>query len=105
MSLIGRNLVAWVLIWCLLLIGALAYPQAVAHATNHAHHQAATHSSVLCSWMCAAGQMLAAIQPTPQVRVDVLVFDLPIIFEEPSSQAVESPTSRGPPRRLPYRVY
>ncbi len=97
MILAGRHLVAWVLVGCLLLIGTLAYPQTVAHATHHAHHQTATHSSVLCSWMCAAGQMLDGVPLAPQTRFDLLAFDLESVVQEPASQPVESPTSRGPP--------
>lgn len=32
------------------------YPETVAHAAHHAHHKSATHSTALCTWMCAAGQ-------------------------------------------------
>ena len=47
---------------CILLLSGLVYPQAVAHAAHHAHHKAATHATALCTWMCAAGQGLEAIQ-------------------------------------------
>ena len=44
------------LVACLLLVPALASPASVAHEVKHAHHNAATHSSPLCSWLCGAGQ-------------------------------------------------
>jgi len=43
---------------CVLAVGGLAQAQSVEHAGHHAHHQAATHGTVLCSWMCAAGTVL-----------------------------------------------
>ncbi len=92
-----EKLLALALTICVLLGMGLAYPQTVAHAAHHAHHQAATHSTVLCSWMCAAGQMLDGAQLAPQTHFDLLTFDLAVAFQEPSSQSIESPTSRGPP--------
>ncbi len=46
------------LILCILAVGGLAQAQAAEHAGHHAKHQAATHGTVLCSWMCAAGTVL-----------------------------------------------
>lgn len=97
MTRLGQRHSAWLLASYLLLLNGVAYPQTVAHETHHAHHQAATHSSVLCSWMCAAGQMLDGVQVTPQAHFHLLAIDLAVIFQEPSSQSLASPTSRGPP--------
>lgn len=43
----------------LLALSGAVYAQTVPHALHHAHHQAATHATVLCAWMCAAGQALS----------------------------------------------
>ncbi len=43
-------LVGW-----LVLLSGLVYPQLTAHAAQHNHHNAATHATALCSWLCAAG--------------------------------------------------
>ncbi len=40
--------------------GALS-AQAAQHSTHHAHHKAATHASSICSWMCAAGQVIQSV--------------------------------------------
>jgi hypothetical protein len=52
----GREALAVVLILCILVVGGLASAQSIIHESHHAHHQKSTHSTVLCSWMCAAGQ-------------------------------------------------
>jgi hypothetical protein len=50
-----RKSIALFIIVCTLFLNGLVYAQTVEHESHHAHHQAATHSSVLCSWICAAG--------------------------------------------------
>ena len=52
---IQRSL-ACLLILCILAISGIASAQSLRHDTQHSHHQKSTHSTVLCSWMCAAGQ-------------------------------------------------
>ncbi len=47
---------------CLMLLHGMVFPQTVEHAIHHARHQAATHATVLCTWMCAAGEILDAYQ-------------------------------------------
>ena len=49
---------AILLVLCVLSVGGLAQAQSVEHAGHHAQHQAATHGTLLCSWMCAAGTVL-----------------------------------------------
>jgi len=87
------------LVLCVLSVGGLAQAQSVEHAGHHAQHQAATHGTVLCSWMCAAGQAGEAV--TLLVPLEVI----PLEFVEITS-ADKVPTifsvilaSRGPPVR------
>ncbi len=62
---IQRSL-ACLLVLCILVTGGLASAQSITHESQHSHHQKATHGTVLCSWMCAAGQAgEAAIQFIP----------------------------------------
>ena len=56
MNHIVLKFVSILLVLCVLSVGGLAQAQAVEHGGHHAHHQTATHGTVLCSWMCAAGQ-------------------------------------------------
>lgn len=53
----ARRVLALVLVSYVLIVGGIASAKTVAHEPHHAHHQAATHGSPLCSWMCAAGNM------------------------------------------------
>jgi hypothetical protein len=46
------------LVLCVLAVGGVAQAQSAEHAGHHAQHQAATHGTLLCSWMCAAGTAL-----------------------------------------------
>lgn len=43
----------------MLVNGAMVAPS-VAHAEHHADHQAGTHSTGICAWLCAAGQGIEA---------------------------------------------
>ncbi|HSB45419.1 MAG TPA: hypothetical protein VLD60_10425 [Nitrospira sp.] len=51
-----QRFLACVLVLCILAIGGFAAAQSLTHDVQHSHHQKATHGTVLCSWMCAAGQ-------------------------------------------------
>ena len=82
---------------CLLLLSGLAYPQTVGHAKHHAHHTAKTHASVLCSWMCAAGQVFeAAAVVLPSDRAPVGFASVQPV-SEPTSAVHRTASSRGPP--------
>lgn len=88
-----------VLVLCVLCVGGLAQAQAAEHAGHHAQHQTATHGTLLCSWMCAAGQgweTAGASIPFEWVPVQqvecVPIGQFPVSYEEP-------PATRGPPLR------
>lgn len=51
------------LIACLLIVGGVFANQSTAHSLHHDHHKATTHASVICSWMCAAGQVVEVADP------------------------------------------
>ena len=53
-----RKFISIALVLSVLAIGGLAQAQSAEHAGHHAQHQAATHGTLLCSWMCAAGTVL-----------------------------------------------
>lgn len=57
----SQRLIACTLALCLLIVGGMAAQESLAHESQHAHHQKTTHSSVLCSWICAAGQVLDVV--------------------------------------------
>lgn len=81
----------------LLFLSGLAYPKVVAHDLQHAHHQASTHSTILCFWMCAAGQALDGIQFVLHIRFDPVIEDDSLSVQLPRSRPADIPASRGPP--------
>lgn len=85
------------LVLCVLAVGGLAQAQSVAHAGHHAHHQAATHSTVLCSWMCAAGAMLESDVVLIQAATGPVAL-LPLLNStNPSIETCHTSASRAPP--------
>jgi hypothetical protein len=94
---IVRQGIAISLVACLLLLAGLAFPQTVAHATHHAHHKAATHASPLCSWLCAAGQVLEAISFGHQPETDPLTVVAAQVPISPPGAILPAPSTRGPP--------
>jgi len=92
-----KRFLSCLLVLSLLVIGGFASAQALTHESQHAHHQKATHGTVLCSWMCAAGQVLDSgvapylIEHSPVAIVDHLSIQLV------PHTILDSPTSRGPP--------
>lgn len=86
-----------VLVLCVLSIGGLAQAQAAEHAGHHAQHQAATHGTLLCSWMCAAGTVLdSAVVLIPTERSSVALVSLPH-SKDPSIELCRDTPSRAPP--------
>jgi hypothetical protein len=52
-----RSGFVWALVLCLVLTNGLMAAPSVAHAEHHGtHHDAGTHASGICAWLCAAGQ-------------------------------------------------
>ena len=86
-----------VVVLCVLSVGGLAQAQSVEHAGHHAHHQAATHGTVLCSWMCAAGTVLDSAVVSFQVeRSPIALLTLPQTTQ-PSIELCQTSPSRAPP--------
>ena len=92
-----RSILALLLVVSIVIVGGLASAQAITHESHHAHHQKATHGTVLCSWMCAAGQavdgiaapLLVAQYPVaPSQHITALFFP---------QVALDSVATRGPP--------
>ncbi|MBH0190798.1 MAG: hypothetical protein HP492_03310 [Nitrospira sp.] len=85
------------LVLCVLSVGGLAQAQSVEHAGHHAHHQAATHGTLLCSWMCAAGTVLdSETVLIPTERSSVALVALPY-STNPSVEPCRIAPSRAPP--------
>src|SRR5918999_6328004 len=92
-----RRGVSAALVLCLLLLSGPVYAQTVRHAAHHAHHNAATHATAICSLMCAAGQVLeASWLDLPISSGPVWTLLVPPIAELVGIIAPPS-SSRGPP--------
>jgi hypothetical protein len=82
---------------CLLLMSTLAATATVSHESQHSHHQAATHMTPLCSWLCGAGQ---GYELTDTVFVPTISFlailDIESIDQIDDVESIFSP-SRSPP--------
>jgi hypothetical protein len=94
---VGRGSVAVGMVLCLLLLSGPVYAETVRHAAHHAHHNAATHGTGLCSLMCAAGQLLEASPFEPHViSAPVAMLLLPSL-SAPVGTVAAACSSRGPP--------
>ena len=89
--------VSVLVVLCVLSVGALAQAQSVEHAGHHAHHQAATHGTVLCSWMCAAGTVLDSAVVSFQAEFSPIALVTTPHFAQPSINACQISSSRAPP--------
>ena len=85
------------LVLCVLSVGGLAQAQSVEHAGHHAHHQAATHGTVLCSWMCAAGTVLDSAVVTFQAELSPIALITLPHSTHPSIELCQTSPSRAPP--------
>jgi hypothetical protein len=89
--------VSILLVLCVLSVGGLAQAQLVEHAGHHAHHQAATHGTVLCSWMCAAGEILDSAVVTFQAELSPIALITFPNSARTSIEACQTSPSRAPP--------
>jgi hypothetical protein len=93
----ASKFISIVLVLCVLSVGGLAQAQAAEHAGHHAQHQTATHGTLLCSWMCAAGTVLdSATVLIPTERSSVALVSLPHSIN-PSIEPCQVASSRAPP--------
>lgn len=81
----------------LLLVTGLMSTRMAMHALHHAHHKASTHSTVVCAWMCAAGQVMetGAVQLPQQAGCQVFADDT--APAGPDDALPRFSASRGPP--------
>ena len=93
----SNQVLASLLVFSILVGSGFVSARSIAHETQHAQHQKATHGTVLCSWMCAAGQVLEGIgTPALIERSPVASSDLSIFRFIPQVTSETTP-SRGPP--------
>jgi hypothetical protein len=97
---VRRPTLVWGLLLCLVLVNGFMAAPSVGHAGHHADHQAGTHSTGICAWLCAAGQGIeSAPAPlnTPLQPIEGLV----VVQIKPTLTPVSLRNfSRGPPISL-----
>ncbi len=83
-------------LWLVALSG-IVYPQLTAHLGQHDHHNAATHATALCSWLCIAADAVGSTAD------DVAPVRYAMFFEQASPVSplhffhISQPPSRAPP--------
>lgn len=98
MDSIGRSMTAWCLAGCFALLQVLVSLQAVAHAMEHLHREAAPHAPTACVWLHVAGESLeAADDCSPRRFVVVTTADLALSTPLPLVLSLPR-CSRSPPR-------
>jgi len=83
-------------LWLVALSG-IVYPQLSAHMAQHKHHNAATHATVLCSWLCIAADAVegTSVHLAPAEQVALVEQDL--LESQISAPLRAQPSSRAPP--------
>ncbi|MHC9062330.1 hypothetical protein ACYX34_06530 [Nitrospira sp. CMX1] len=97
MSQTFRKFLSISLVLGVLVIGGLAQAQAAEHAGHHAQHQAATHGTLLCSWMCAAGTVLDSQVVLLQAEHSPVAILQTFDSTDTISQFSRIDANRGPP--------
>jgi hypothetical protein len=95
---VKRSACIWALLFCIVLVNGFMAAPSVGHAEHHADHQAGTHSSGLCAWLCAGGvgiessvvQVASGLQllewiAIPSFDLVLRVITLPYFFRGPPS--------------------
>lgn len=93
----ARRVLAVGVILCVLVVSGFAAAQSITHDAQHAHHQKATHGTVLCSWMCAAGQVLDATAAPALIEQPSVVLSQQAPYLFIPDITGHSSKSRGPP--------
>jgi len=85
------------LIACLLLLSGSFFYQVPSHLVHHAHHNAATHGSVLCSWMCTTAELLDTVDVSFEIHFLPVQTAEFFIAVSPPLIPPSRPLSRAPP--------
>lgn len=89
------------LVCAFLALQGIAYPSMLEHVAQHAHHEAGVHGTVMCSWMCAAGQDLEPVPEVAPVMISVIALLDEIVVDSVSIESRTLWPSRGPPSSSP----
>jgi hypothetical protein len=93
----AKRILATLLVVCILAVSGLASAQSITHESKHAHHQKSTHSTVLCSWLCAAGQVHDGTAAPTLVEQSPIALSSYVDYLLTPQITLGSAASRGPP--------
>jgi len=93
---VQQTAIGFLALWLVALSG-IVYPQLTAHIGQHEHHNAATHATVLCSWVCTAADAVegTSVHHAPVEQVALLKQEF--LASQISAPLTVQPPSRAPP--------
>ena len=100
MALVKRSGLVWSLLLCLVLMNGLMAAPSVAHAMHHGKHQAGTHSTGLCAWLCAAGQGIESASVDLESTLRLLDWVVYVHADQYKKSLPSVVFLRGPPAPL-----
>lgn len=83
-------------LWLVALSG-IVYPQLTAHIGQHEHHNAATHATALCSWLCIAADAVEGTSVHFAPVEQVALLEQAFLTSQISAPLTVQPPSRAPP--------
>ncbi|HQV10499.1 MAG TPA: hypothetical protein PKW52_04125 [Nitrospira sp.] len=86
-----------VLACAFLALQGFVYPHMLDHLSHHAHHEPGVHGTVVCAWMCAAGQDLESVPQFVPVTISLIALVDDIRVDSTSIESSALWPSRGPP--------
>ncbi|CBK40402.1 exported protein of unknown function [Nitrospira defluvii] len=93
-----RHIAIPLLLVCVFLaLQGVVYPHMLEHLSQHAHHESGVHGTVVCSWMCAAGQDLEPVPELVPVTIPVIALIDDNVVDSLSIESRALWSSRGPP--------
>ncbi len=72
MTRLSRTCLILGVLTCFVVVSGIVSSQAASHSLHHVHHNAATHSNILCSLMCATGHVVHAAEPVLDSQINIV---------------------------------
>ncbi|MBH0210023.1 MAG: hypothetical protein HP495_16185 [Nitrospira sp.] len=90
----------WLLLICLMLVNGAMVAPSVGHAGHHGDHQAGTHSTGICAWLCAAGQGIESASVALNSSFHLIEQAIVLHVDPIPASVFSHRVSRGPPTFL-----
>ena len=93
---IQQCVVGGLALWLVALSG-IVYPQLTSHMGQHEHHNAATHATALCSWLCIAADAVEGTSVHLAPVEQAALIEQEFLESQISAPLTVQPPSRAPP--------